>query len=194
MSKRTEAKEKRKIEILMVALDLFVRKGYDGTKTSDIGKELNISDGLLFHYFSSKEALYKELILKGLQNTKNLFNTNYENTYFIFKNTLEDLFRLVRADRNVSKMFVLMEQAQNKFVTPESVWRIAKRVNIIEESVKYIEKGQKEKIFRIGDPLALSYTFWNSVQGNMEEIAKNPNMPIPEVKWLMSILENKGDA
>ena len=57
---RKEQKEQRRIDILYKGLELFVNKGYKATKITDIADELNISVGLLFHYFKSKEDLYYE--------------------------------------------------------------------------------------------------------------------------------------
>ena len=58
---RKEQKEQRKIDILYKGLELFVKRGYKNTKITDIADELNISVGLLFHYYNSKEELYYEL-------------------------------------------------------------------------------------------------------------------------------------
>ena len=60
MGTRDEQREKRRQEILEMALDLFIRKGYAATKISDIAQNVGMSVGLLFHYFDSKEKLYEE--------------------------------------------------------------------------------------------------------------------------------------
>ncbi len=48
----------RKEEILIGALKVFARKGYDKTTITDIAKELGISQGLCYRYYESKEAIY----------------------------------------------------------------------------------------------------------------------------------------
>ena len=55
---RKEQKEARKIQIIEATLDLFVERGYYGTKTSQISRRAGISEGLLFHYFVNKLGLY----------------------------------------------------------------------------------------------------------------------------------------
>lgn len=62
MATREEQREKRRLDILEAALDLFTSKGYGATRTSDIAKAVKMSDGLLFHYFASKELLYLEIV------------------------------------------------------------------------------------------------------------------------------------
>lgn len=50
--------EVRKKEILTGALKVFSKKGYDKTTITDIAKELGISQGLCYRYYSSKEEIY----------------------------------------------------------------------------------------------------------------------------------------
>ena len=58
---RKEA-EKRKIEILDVADELFGKKGFDGTSTNDILEKVGIARGTLYHHFKSKEEIMDALI------------------------------------------------------------------------------------------------------------------------------------
>ena len=76
MNTRDQQKEKRREEILLAGLDLFVKKGYAATKTSDIAKAVNMSDGLLFHYFATKESLYEELIRIGTESSQAWMETD----------------------------------------------------------------------------------------------------------------------
>ena len=64
---RKEQKEVRKSQIIQAALGLFLEHGYYGTKTSQISRRAGISEGLLFHYFPTKEILLEELINIGLE-------------------------------------------------------------------------------------------------------------------------------
>ena len=58
---RKEQKEERRNSILMTALTLFVERGYYDTKIADIAAAVPMSTGLMFHYFSSKEAVLVEM-------------------------------------------------------------------------------------------------------------------------------------
>lgn len=48
--------------ILQRTFALLLDKGYDGVSVSDIQQELEIARGLLYHYFSSKEELFAEVV------------------------------------------------------------------------------------------------------------------------------------
>lgn len=54
--------EIRKQEILDAAIKVFVEKGYDKTSISDIANSMNISQGLCYRYFKSKEEIYDAAI------------------------------------------------------------------------------------------------------------------------------------
>ncbi|MDO8870550.1 MAG: TetR/AcrR family transcriptional regulator [Methanobacteriaceae archaeon] len=56
MSKR-EPKEKRINEITRAAMDVFLKKGYEGTTMESIAQEAGISKGGLYHHFESKDMI-----------------------------------------------------------------------------------------------------------------------------------------
>jgi len=56
-------KEEKKRVIMDTALKLFAKKGFYEVTIADIAKELNMSAGNIYNYFTSKDALAKELIL-----------------------------------------------------------------------------------------------------------------------------------
>lgn len=55
-------KEARPEEILDAALRLFTEKGFSATRMMDVAKAAGISKGTLYLYFSSKEAIFKEVV------------------------------------------------------------------------------------------------------------------------------------
>ena len=132
MGSREEQKELRRMEILQVGLDLFVRKGYAATKISDIANAANMSVGLLFHYFESKEKLYEELVKMGLQGTRMTRQMVYSNAISFFEEFTKQIFESMKKQPWIAKMFVLMAQAQQSEGTPDSVRKIAAQVNTIE--------------------------------------------------------------
>jgi len=54
--------EERKNEILDVAENLFMKKGFDGTSTNDILQAVGIARGTLYYHFKSKEDIMDALI------------------------------------------------------------------------------------------------------------------------------------
>ena len=54
--------EERKKEILDIAEQLFIEKGFDNTSTNDILREIGIARGTLYYYFKSKEEILDAVI------------------------------------------------------------------------------------------------------------------------------------
>ena len=55
-------KDRRRGKLLTYALKAFALNGYDRTAVDDITKPAKCSHGLFYHYFDSKEAVFKALI------------------------------------------------------------------------------------------------------------------------------------
>jgi len=55
--------EVRRKEILVIARELFVKKGYEQTSVNDILKIVDIAKGTFYYYFTSKEEVLEAIIL-----------------------------------------------------------------------------------------------------------------------------------
>lgn len=191
MQTRKEQKERRRQKIINAALELFVSKGYAATKVTDIAERVNMSAGLMFHYFESKEALYEELIRMGLKGTSYPVEQKCEHAIDYFVRFTEELFEYMKKQPIVAKIFVLMAEAQRSDATPEHIREIAMRVNTIEKFVPIIEWGQQEGSIREGDPLVISNAFWCSIQGIAEQYATNQEIELPNAEWIVDIVRKK---
>ncbi|HEY9766457.1 MAG TPA: helix-turn-helix domain-containing protein, partial [Chroococcales cyanobacterium] len=60
-------KEERRQRILSGALRLFATRGLAATRIADIARETSMSQGLVYHYFKSKEEIFVELIRTAFQ-------------------------------------------------------------------------------------------------------------------------------
>jgi len=63
---RQRRKEARPAELMAAALELFVEKGFVGTRLEDVAARAGVSKGTLYLYFDSKEALFKAVIQEGI--------------------------------------------------------------------------------------------------------------------------------
>ena len=157
------------------------------TKITDIASSLNISVGLLFHYYESKEQLYLELVKIGLDGMKAPQKIKYKEPIEYFEQFLENLFETIDKEPWICQIFLLMAQAQKQGI-PENIRKLALSVHQIELSSKVIEEGQKNGTIKKGNAFALSNAFWCSVQGIMERKVNFPEIPLPEVSWILDIL------
>ena len=58
---RLAASDRRR-QLLDTALDLFSRKGFEGTTTKEIAAAAGVTEAIIFRHFPSKHALYADLI------------------------------------------------------------------------------------------------------------------------------------
>jgi len=81
MSPRTQEqfelmREERKTLIMDVALDHFAKEGYHKTTISHIARHAGISKGLMYNYFTSKESLLFEIIMRSVNEMYADFDRN----------------------------------------------------------------------------------------------------------------------
>jgi AcrR family transcriptional regulator len=66
-ARREREKRERRKSILNAALQLFVERGFRNTKMEMVAEKAEISKGLLYFYFHSKEELLSEIIRENFQ-------------------------------------------------------------------------------------------------------------------------------
>jgi AcrR family transcriptional regulator len=59
-------KDARPAELMAAALDLFVDKGYAGTRLDDVAARAGVSKGTLYLYFANKEELFKAVVRENI--------------------------------------------------------------------------------------------------------------------------------
>lgn len=191
MATRLEQKEKRRQEILEVGLDLFIRKGFSATKISDIAKEANMSVGLLFHYFESKEKLYEELIRIGVSGPKMIMASEQKDPITFFETAARQILSFANSESFVAKMFVLMSQAEYNDAIPDTVKELLSQVDTYRQSEILMKRGQENGTIRQGNTTALTIAYWAAIQGVCEALALNPSTPCPESEWIVDIIRRR---
>jgi len=100
-------REEKKKLIMTVALELFGSDGYHTTSISDIARKADISKGLLYNYFDSKEELIREIINSGIDKLAKLIDPNRDGVltkgelrYFI-----ENFFILLIEEQKFWKLY-----------------------------------------------------------------------------------------
>ena len=187
---RKEQKEVRRLQIIQTTLDLFVERGYYGTKTSQISRRAGISEGLLFHYFPTKEALLEELINIGLEGMRMPMQIQAESGLDYFYQFTEMLFANVKKNHFIAQMFVFMGHVVWAEDIPERLRKLAASVDTIAYSQSRVKEGQQDGSIRQGDVMALSNMYWCAVHGIMEQYASRPEIMLPDPSWLVDMLRS----
>ena len=172
---RTAAQNKRirdaKRElILLEALNQFSKKGYYSTRIQDIAEAAEISQGLLYYYYPSKEAVYIDLVDDALERindtarfVREMNKTNGEKVMYALKilfKTIETSPRFRQTCRMIAQATYQAEISEDAQAQLDKKRDVAYRI-----MAEIFRRGQLEGTVVDGDPMELSILFWTSVNG-----------------------------
>ena len=115
LTKRIPGDERREL-ILEAALEVFSEKGYKGSTITHIAEKAGINRGLIYHYFTNKEDLYKSIIGKapgGIWPSKKILEKmkNASNKEFL-KLFARSYLKTIRSNKKLVK-FINLGQLEN---------------------------------------------------------------------------------
>ena len=189
-NKREAQREMRRQQILECALDMINTVGFPAMTIRGIAEKLNISTGLFFNYFETKEQVYEELVRIGLSGPEGVLSMNEEGIQPIelFEQMAAQVFDSLKRDAFTGKMFLLMSHAMRSQGVPEGVKKLFAELDTITPLIGVVRKGQELGQIKKGDPAALLIAFWSAIQGIAEACAMNPGAPLPESGWVVDII------
>jgi len=111
-----EAREKSKENILNSALKLFSKRGFYNTSIRQIATQANISNGLMYNYFKSKEDLLVEIVNKSftLMNSV-IINDKELNANEKIEETINKTFDLIQNKKKLLRMMLQIGLQAEKF-------------------------------------------------------------------------------
>ncbi len=122
MSPRTEKqfeeiRQEKKSLILETALELFAFHGYESTSIDQIAKKANISKGLLYNYYKSKEELLETILHKGIDELMAIFDPNKDGV--LEQNELKffinEIFKTLQENRVFWKLYLSVSMQASVF-------------------------------------------------------------------------------
>ena len=185
-------RDERKEQIMEAALKIFARRGIIGTKLSMIAIEAGISQGLLYHYFKSKDELFVILIQQAIQESID----NMKNIYQIPGSPIEKLKAITQLDSEGQLYFMLIHQARTSDGVPEKAKQLIEQYSLESYVVDILEplfiEGQKAKEFAPGDPRKLISSYFTVITALMTlNIHEDEAYEMPEVDLLLRIVTGR---
>jgi AcrR family transcriptional regulator len=180
-------REEQRAKILDAAWRAFAKKGMV-TTMAEVAAEANVSYGLVYRYFSSKEAIFKALVEQMLQSgalrVQNLLGqpgTPGERLTFLITKILE-------ARRERSDIFLLFQQVMGDETMSEDLrQRLQERGQAYYDGMKQlIVEAQATGEVAAGDPEQLVVALMAYLDGLSRLAAREPEMlkqhfPEPEI-------------
>lgn len=163
-------KDERREQILSNGLMLFATKGLFATKITDISSVSGISQGLIYHYFRSKEEIFTELI-------KNAFDKLIAACRWLesqplsprekIKMAIEGLIQGLEENEDSARYHLLIAQATVSEAIPEEAKVIINKENTLPYEIitRIIIEGQRDGTIKDYNANELALIFWTSING-----------------------------
>ncbi|OGO18213.1 MAG: hypothetical protein A2Z02_03685 [Chloroflexi bacterium RBG_16_48_7] len=138
---RKDQAEETRLHLLNTALKVFASKGYNKTSIKDLAREAGISQGLMYHYFTSKEDLLMATVEyhSFLPRLREILGDNREKPFRdVFKEIANQFLKLLTDETGLVN--ILMQESQTN---PEikKVW-----AKLLEEGIALLQDFVKGRI------------------------------------------------
>ncbi len=140
------SKEQRKAQILAVATDIFVEKGYHATRTKEIAKACGVSEPVLYKHFKSKEELFLEVISSIAGETFNdiCFDSDQDRGNLLASFVLNKAYKI--SDNFLLFKRLLSELLENEDIRRDYYERYLPR--IAHPLIFYLDQLKQQKMIR----------------------------------------------
>ncbi|MBN1293465.1 MAG: TetR/AcrR family transcriptional regulator [Candidatus Latescibacteria bacterium] len=188
-----QMRDERREQILSNALRLFAVNGLAATKISDIATISGFSQGLIYHYFRSKEDIFTELIREAfgkLNHAARELEKLPVPPREKIKIALEELLKSFEKSENFALSHLLIAQATVSDAIPKEAKKIIAAENMVPYEIitRIIIEGQKDGSIKQFDSNDLALVFWTSVKGlAMHRAAHGKKYKTPDKNILMSM-------
>jgi AcrR family transcriptional regulator len=187
-------KDERREQLLNAALKVFAHKGLAAAKIGDIASAAKLSHGLVYHYFSSTDDIFTELVRRAIEGATSMM-IDAE------KQPLEPLQKLryiasmtlgsIDETEDSAYYFYLMMQAHASDAGPELARESIRSFRFpTEVMLRIVEEGQAKGQIRKGDPMEYATAFWAAIQGlAVYKVANGQGMRMPDSDLLIRMFE-----
>ena len=180
----------KRTKLMQTARELFAKHGFYGTATARIAKEAGVSNGILFHYFPTKEELIKAMYL-DLKDR--IFKYSVEQVYkgATLKESIYTLW-LAAVEWNLETPddFLFMQQYENSPFRNEELERSHRYVQM---SLELAEKGIADGFFKPMPSMLLYRAMTGMVETSVRFLKENPELQM-DFEFRNRLFEMSWDA
>ena len=164
-----QIRERRRDQILTVATAVFARKGLTDTSIADIAAVAEISHGLVYRHFASKEEIFVAVIGRALEQAQQLTEdvraqsgTPWERLHWLIERILPGQALGLRPHYFLVILYALTHEN-----VPEQAYQLAVQQGALIHNVvrELIIEGQRTRQIRPFDPDQLAHLLLSCIQG-----------------------------
>lgn len=120
----------RKKEILDAAKRSFFEKGYENTSMADISNELNVTQGLCYRYFKSKQELFNMAIDDYAKECSKRFISIMDNKEINYIDRIKALFNIMIELDNPNEINLYLHKVENQRIHEELELNIVNNIAV----------------------------------------------------------------
>lgn len=187
-----KVKDERREQILSNSLRLFAKKGLAATRITDISAASGFSQGLIYHYYRSKEEIFVELI-------RNAYDRMIAAAIGLerlplpplekIRMAIEKLLQGFDENKDTAFYYLLINQASIFEAIPDEAKQIIKGRSILHEVIiQIVIEGQRDGSFKKYDAKEMAVVFWTSLNGlAIYKAIHGENFKAPDANILLGI-------
>jgi TetR/AcrR family transcriptional regulator, cholesterol catabolism regulator len=158
-SSLTHAQQARRDRIVEAGLALLAERDYDKIQVKDVAEEANVALGTLYHYFSSKEHLFAEVLVRWAGTLRTNISRNPLRGPTDTQRLTQVMNRSVRAFQrqpSLARLVATLETSSDPFAT-EILARLAQTTNdIYVEAIQDVDRDTARRIVGVIDAVLAS--------------------------------------
>lgn len=190
-------RDERRKQILSSALKLFALKGLGATKIMDIVNDSGISQGLIYHYFRSKEEIFVELVRHALEGmnaaARGLEGLPLNPTEKISK-AITELLRGMSENEDFARYFLLVAQANFSEAIPDEAKALIEKESSVPHEVmaRIMRAGQEDGSIKKYGAEDLALVFWVLMKGfALHKAARGARFKLPDTRILVEFFQTR---
>ncbi|MDQ0111196.1 TetR/AcrR family transcriptional regulator [Paenibacillus harenae] len=187
-----QIRDERREQIKAAAFQVFARKGIISAKMSMIAETAGISNGLLYHYFKSKDELFTSLVQEAMVESE----ATMRSVYAMPGTPIEKIRTLTEGmiDESGAPYFMLIHQARTSDGVPEKVKQLLEQYSMdtyMDMLLPLFQEGQHAGEIAADDPRELIACYLSVLSGIMVINSNgNDDYRHPKADMLMRLIAN----
>ncbi len=153
-SSLTHAQQARRDRIVEAGLALLAERDYDKIQVKDVAEEASVALGTLYHYFSSKEHLFAEVLVRWAGTLRTNISRNPLRGPTDTQRLTQVINRSVRAFQrqpSLARLVATLETSADPFAT-EILARLAQTTNdIYLEAIQDVDRDTAQRVVGVID-------------------------------------------
>ncbi|WP_420113521.1 TetR/AcrR family transcriptional regulator [Pseudactinotalea sp.] len=170
------------------AVHLFARHGFAATTMRQIASAADISAGLIYRHYATKEALYDELLAQAVNGLAGLVVVlrSAEDPAETLRSVTAAILADLSSEGSADAFYLVMSQGFASDDPPGTAARLAREhAALWEATTELIRRGQQAG-FPPGDPAELTTCYFATISGLVTlRAALGPALPVPAADILL---------